>query len=683
MRSVNPRLCGTVLVLALLHAVLAHGQWDQRTITLNPGWNAVFLPLQPEPKDPATVFAGLPIDSVWTYNRRADKIQFIRDATELRPTLPNWMVYVPAGRPETELTNLFAIFSGRAYLIKVSGAAPVQWVIRGRVKNRPIDWEPDAPSLVGFSVDPAAPPTYAEFFAPSAAHAGQPIYDLKADGQWVEVANPNSERILSDRAYWVMTKGNSEYQGPLTAEFSFGMDVSYGIVQNVATLVISNRSSVLRNVQLVSAASLVPPTKNFSANLGEIPLRYKSPSLPMLERTWQPLSGPLEVAVPAQSRLAVELEVRRSEMADAGLPAGYKKGEYQNLLYVSDDHGTLLTLGMTADGLSDPSVIAKALSKGVTPPGPRTGLWVGNVEVSAVSQPTAVPPILEPVPVPYGHEFQYRILLHVDAAGAVRLLSHVTFMRHTHRLVEIPDELSTIAGATRNVIDVNQPGYNVLITDTPLLSLVRADDNRSLYEGTDFRGDTPVGKRLATMAFQLFRDDPENGLNGPGWIRLNGQFPSPIFDDGTFSLVSTDSQGNDLLVLPFDDPHNPFIHQFHPDHDSLDADFLPYSEGRFPASPPGEGVESYTITRRLTFGFTKDDPMLQNLAGYGDNVLGGIFEEEISGIFAQEIENPIDGGDPPFITPPLKLSGIFRLERVTDVPALNDPDANVNDPDAF
>jgi len=561
----KPRICCALFGVAVLQAAFAHAQWDQRTITLNPGWNAVYMALQPEPNDPAAVFSGLPLDSVWTWNRRKDKIQFVQNANKLRPTLPNWMVYIPANRPETELTNLHAIFTGRGYLIKVSGTTPVEWVLRGRVENRPITWAPDALSLVGFGVDPVFPPTFADFFAPSTAHSGQPIFDLKADGQWTAVQNPDTERIVSNKAYWVMTKGNSAYEGPLTAEFSFGKDVSYGTKQDVATLVITNHSKVLRNVQLVTAASLAPTTTQFPANLGGVPLRYKRSGQPILEQTWEPMSGVLDVAVPAQSRTAVKLEVRRSEMDSSLLPAGHTKGEYQNVLYVSDDHGTLLTLGMTADGLTDPGAVAKALSKGLAPPGPRTGLWVGNIEINAVSQPTADPPIQEPVPVPYGHEFQYRIILHVDTVGAVRLLSHVTLMKHTARLVEIPDEISGIAGATRTVVDENQPGYDVLITNDALFSLARADDGRPLYEGIDFRGDKPVGKRVVTMAFQDFRDDPGNALNGPGWIRLTGQFPSQLYEDNAFSVVTTDSQGNDLLVLPFDDPHNPFIHQFHPE----------------------------------------------------------------------------------------------------------------------
>ena len=35
------------------------------------GWNAVWLEVQPDPDDSETVFSGLPLSSVWTWNPRS------------------------------------------------------------------------------------------------------------------------------------------------------------------------------------------------------------------------------------------------------------------------------------------------------------------------------------------------------------------------------------------------------------------------------------------------------------------------------------------------------------------------------------------------------------------------------------------------------------------------------------
>lgn len=669
------------IMAALWLSSSAHAQWDQRSITLNPGWNALYMDLQPEPNDPAMVFAGLPIDSVWTWRQTDTTVQFVQDVSELRPTLPNWMVYIPANLPEGGLTNLFAVLSGHSYLVHVTGSVPAQFNVSGLVENDPIEWAVDSQVLTGLVIDPANPPTFTEYFGASSAHQGQPIFKLKADGLWQQVASPELERIQPDEAYWITTQGTSTYQGPLIAGFSFGPGINFGSTVDSGTLVLNNLSNFDRTVTVSAGPSGSPTSTNSDANLGNVPLGYLRDDLPLVDQVFDPFSAPLTVVVPANSKKGVTVEVRRGEMVDPVLPAGFTEGTYQGLLTITDNAGISITLGVTAEGLSDEIVVAKALSKGLAPPSPRTGLWVGTVQVEAVSQPTADPPILDPVAVTPGHEFQYRVLLHVDTAGLVRLLSQVTMMQHSPLLVQIPDPDNPIPGATAEVIADEQPGYDVAITDDSFFKKVRADDGRLLYTGVDFRGDASVGRRFMSTGFHVFQDDPDNGLKGPGWIRLTGGFPSPVFLDDVFSVTTTDSTGLDLLVVSFDDALNPFKHQFNPSHDNLDAEFLPFAEGRFPASAPGEDVESYTFTRRITLRFTQADPFGFNPPGYGGNVLGGTVEEEISGIFAQETIDPADSNKT--IIVPLRLSGRFRIERVSAVPELNDPQANVNDPDAF
>ncbi|HSH15605.1 MAG TPA: hypothetical protein VLD18_06210, partial [Verrucomicrobiae bacterium] len=66
--------CLPFLLLALPDSLRA--QWHQQSIQLRPGWNAVFLEVRPEPEDCDTLLAGLPVESVWDWNRSADSVQF-------------------------------------------------------------------------------------------------------------------------------------------------------------------------------------------------------------------------------------------------------------------------------------------------------------------------------------------------------------------------------------------------------------------------------------------------------------------------------------------------------------------------------------------------------------------------------------------------------------------------------
>ena len=142
----------------------ATAQWVTQTLVLRPGWNAVYLEVQPEPAECDQVFAGLPIESVWAWNRRFSTVQFIQDVNELVPGQPDWLVHLPAGDPGRPARNLFAIQGGRPYLIKLrSDASPVNWTVKGQPVLRPIDWLADSLNLVGFPLAPGAAPSFQSF----------------------------------------------------------------------------------------------------------------------------------------------------------------------------------------------------------------------------------------------------------------------------------------------------------------------------------------------------------------------------------------------------------------------------------------------------------------------------------------------------------------------------------------
>jgi hypothetical protein len=100
------------------------------------------------------------------------------------------------------------------------------------------------------------------------------------------------------------------------------------------------------------------------------------------------------------------------------------------------------------------------------------------------------------------------------------------------------------------------------------------------------------------------------------------------------------------ITLPYNDPTNPFVHQFHPDHDNLDAQF----------QPVGEGVESYTISRVGTFNFTSTPPSGSSVTtGWGSSVIGGTYSEVISGLHSSSIQ----------------LNGTFELRRASEIGTLS------------
>lgn len=100
------------------------------------------------------------------------------------------------------------------------------------------------------------------------------------------------------------------------------------------------------------------------------------------------------------------------------------------------------------------------------------------------------------------------------------------------------------------------------------------------------------------------------------------------------------------VTVPFNDPTNPFVHQYHPDHDNKNARFAPLSAG----------VESYNIGRACTFNFTATPPAGSSVtSGWGSSVLGGIYTEIISGVHKD----------------PITVSGTFELRRASEIGTLS------------
>ncbi|NQW99702.1 hypothetical protein HQ447_03515, partial [bacterium] len=125
----------------------------------------------------------------------------------------------------------------------------------------------------------------------------------------------------------------------------------------------------------------------------------------------------------------------------------------------------------------------------------------------------------------------------------------------------------------------------------------------------------------------------------------SGHLPNGRVITGSGS-VALGSSLDCTIGLPFDDPTNPFVHQFHPDHDNLDAR----------SETLGAGVESYTVTRAVTFTFTSTPPGGSAVTtGWGSRVIGGTYRELVTGLHSSSIQ----------------LEGTFQLRRASEIGTLS------------
>jgi hypothetical protein len=259
-----------VLLVSLLLGVLpVFGQWTNQTLVLRPGWNAVYLEIQPEPRDCDALFAGVPVESVWASNRRFSPVQFIQDPEELVPGQPDWLTYFPPSHLARPTMNLFTMQANRAYLVKLpDNASQVSWTFTGRPVLRQMEWLPDAFNFTGFQVEAVNAPTFQNFLASSPAHAGQRVYRL-VNGLWTLVVSPTTARLARGEAYWIFCRGQSAFAGPLELAVEQGYGLDYGRILSERTLTVRNRSAVPGTFTVRRLASAHPPGNDTPASPGK------------------------------------------------------------------------------------------------------------------------------------------------------------------------------------------------------------------------------------------------------------------------------------------------------------------------------------------------------------------------------------------------------------------------------
>ena len=203
------------------------------------------------------------------------------------------------------------------------------------------------------------------------------------------------------------------------------------------------------------------------------------------------------------------------------------------------------------------------------------GLWLGEAKVTAVTSKAQADAI---TPTDPKKAFPLRYLVHVADDGTARVLSQV------------------FLGA----LEAGSHAYGICTKESGL------------------QGDAKA-KAMRIVATHLPLDRVLGGESGSGSFALGASL-------------------NRSIALPYDDPANPFVHQYHPDHDNLD------SEG----DKLADGIESYTVTRTVKFEFANSSP---GTPGWGSSVIGGTYSETVTGLHKDE----------------LKLTGSFELSRISEL----------------
>lgn len=569
-----------VLLLTLIFLfskeLLVQASPVSQPITLHPGWNAIFLEVEPDSTDPADVFSSITdLQSVWQWNSRAGTVEFIQNPDLLVPEEPQMLVYIPGNEV---VTNLHAINGNRAYLVQVGGSGDQVLTVTGDPLLPHHDWKSNSFNFVGFHLAGSAEPNFGDFFLSSPAHADQNIYLLNnLTGAWEKVVNPFLEDMQRGEAFWIYCNGSSSFNGPVSATLEQSTGLHYGRISSEQDVILKNDSAYQRTItlalpELLSGVEVVHHWTYDEAN-----------SMPK----WVPFPSALQMELAAGEAQRLRIGVRR-----IGLTADVA---YETNLAVDDNQGYTFDIPMSVTGIS------------------YDGLWTGYATIDKVSDQNRVSGnVQETIPLPAGSEFDFRLIIHADQSGTVRLLSEVIQMWQPSTWKPDPNDPGT------QIID--QPGQPVLLADDSLIGA---------YTGYTLRDGQPVGRRISAPVFPRI---------------AAADLP---FDDadaasgGSFNPVSG-AYLEEVVTLAPEDQTNPFRHLFHPSHLNEDP--------------------AYQIARTIRLTFAEEDEDGVPITGlpslnWGSSEIGGIYTETITGLHNK----------------PIYIQGSFVLHRVSDVVTLTMP----------
>lgn len=400
MRNIHITLTAVACVFAAATAV-GKAQLVTESIDLDRGWNAVWLNVEPEPNDVATLLANQPppldCQAVWVFDPTPT------GSTSALANAPDrWFAYdksLPA-----ELQSLHVLHGHQACFIKVN--EPGRLVVSGRPVVRHSSFTSHSSNLFGVLTDPTVGPlTFEAYFSlPGVIGKIRPgaqpnQHDLFALEGGTLVRRSLFDPIAPNRAYWVNVVQDFAFGGPVDVTPA-GNGLSFGRTTALTTLSIAvpsvpaSRTLSLRAKSCVSLGGEACPT----GATGEAWLEYRDDSgggLPV----WRSLADGVVLTVPPNTaRVALTLRARRALASETGGIAA---------------DGSLNTLPPVVIDISDDQGSRALVSADVSVE-PIFGQWVGRAHLTKVS----THPALQDLPLDQAEVIPMDMTLILDLPGA-------------------------------------------------------------------------------------------------------------------------------------------------------------------------------------------------------------------------------------------------------------------------
>lgn len=586
------------IALWLLGASQASAQWLTETIHLKPGWNAVYLHVDASHDTLNNIVGGdpgNPILEVWMWKPTTSVAQFTTSPDKPIEGVTRWVSW----NRTNSSSALQRVVGNAGCLVRVGvNVSAYDWHVKGMAVAPNYSWTSSGLNLVGFPTVPASPPSFFDFLGPvpqlrQNAAIYQYVGGELGDSNPMQVYALRTTPVQRGEAFWIRAGDSyNRYFAPFELSMTGSTGIDFGDNTTTASFRIRNLTpaSLTVSAKLVPSES-VPANQPAIANIPPLVVRGPMNKTNMVYG-FSVLGGTSvstwTLAASGQPGSEVEVVLGLDRASIGGNAGDYLAG----ILQLTDSMGFAL--------VNVPVSATKESS---------AGLWVGTATVSKV-----------------GHYLKEYV---GDGQGGLAMNAEGQY---------VVGALKTNLGSVAQSMPLRLIVHNPETGNARLLQRVYwgldANTNNVLALNEAALNPKFVSKARRISAVHL----PWEQAN-VGWL-----FGAPLGLSSSNQVTVTESYNNKAS--------NPFLHEYHPDHDNLDTSFknvLP------------QGSESYKIVRTITLypQASRDD--FAGVTSVGQTISGRYYEKVVIEGLARPGGN--DHRD-------FSVQGTFTLNRITEIPTL-------------
>lgn len=535
-------------LVAMLMAPSIRAEWKTEDFEVVPGWNAIYLHVDPSHEALELLVQRTPITEVWLWAPSTSTAQFVTSVQDSTDFGSNWISW---DSTDSANSSLQKFIGNAAYLVyvattyhdgladkTVSEEQPYTFSLTGKVVPPAYTWTASGQNFIGFSTRPGFEPSFENFFALAETldTSATEVYhypggELGASNPLL-VDAPVNTSVTRGRAYWVRDSDYNRFFGSFSLTLQDSDGVHFGTSLSAYSIRLSNTANEEHTVSLEVVDSELPDDGSFLVAAPPILVRGDLDpttfSYPFADPSTSTLSWTLAASGEVGSSIEIVFGIDRAAMTGA----------------TGDLYGAILRFTDNISGTGYTQIDLPTTAE----KGSFAGLWVGEAEITQVQQDLS----------DYEVDDDGAIVLDDDGssvASATDLSFGGVARSYPLRLIMHLEEDGTTRLLQRVYYGLDADAFPILGTSQGLLNADYLD----------------VARRITAVHLPWSEDNDF-------WT-----FDNALDQTGTLTTTVTTDYS--------DQAANPFLHTYHPDHDNKDVEFSGALE---------RGYESYDIAREIT-----------------------------------------------------------------------------------